>query len=88
MLARLWQFPSLSGRDPKLVKVFKFVFEVIAKLLVNWWALALICLGQKTHGAAAQKSPRNWAPQAPPHARADAPEWPDAHGVRRRSCRL
>jgi hypothetical protein len=45
--ARLLYFPSLHGRDPKPVKAFKFVFEVIAKLLVNWWALGLIWMGQK-----------------------------------------
>lgn len=45
---RLLYFPSLHSRDPKPVKAFKFVFEVIAKLLVNWWALGLMWLGQKT----------------------------------------
>ncbi len=48
MLARLWYFPSLHGQDPKAVKAFKFTFEVITKLLVNWWALALVWFGQKT----------------------------------------
>lgn len=48
-IARLKYFPSLHGKDPFAVKIFKFVFELITKLLVNWWALILIWLGGKTH---------------------------------------
>lgn len=40
-------FPSLHSTEPKFIKIFKFVFEVLAKILVNWWALIIIWFGTK-----------------------------------------
>lgn len=47
-IARLCYFPSLHSKDSLPIKAFKLLFEVITKLLVNWWALILIWVGEKT----------------------------------------
>lgn len=45
---RLLYFPSLHAGENKFSTVFKFVFEIITKLTINWWALALTWVGDKT----------------------------------------
>ncbi len=47
-MQRLLYFPSLHGKDSKLVVPFKFLFETVAKLTICWWALPLTWLGEKT----------------------------------------
>src|SRR5204862_7144438 len=45
---RLLYFPSLHSNENKFSVAFKFVFEVFAKLFINWWALGLLYLAEKT----------------------------------------
>lgn len=47
-MQRLVYFPSLHGKESTLVVPFKFIFEVIAKLTICWWALPLTWVGEKT----------------------------------------
>lgn len=45
---RLVYFPSLHADENKFFTIFKFVFEVITKITINWWALSLTWVGEKT----------------------------------------
>jgi phosphatidylglycerophosphate synthase len=44
---RLVYFPSLHSNENKFSVVFKLVFEVVAKVTINWWALGLLWLAEK-----------------------------------------
>lgn len=44
---RLAYFPSLHSGENKFSVIFKFVFEVVAKVTINWWALGLLWLAEK-----------------------------------------
>jgi phosphatidylglycerophosphate synthase len=46
---RLVYFPSLHADEFLLIKAFKFVFELIAKLTLNWWALIIDWFAEKTN---------------------------------------
>lgn len=47
-MQRIVYFPSLHGQENKFIVPFKFVFELVTKLTICWWALPLTWLGEKT----------------------------------------
>ncbi len=47
-LQRLLYFPSLHGGESPVILPFKFVFELVTKLTICWWAMPLTWVGEKT----------------------------------------